>query len=78
MVLYSGALCGRIDADYTGKGTGMDVSDFEFIVGVSFGFPILGVISIVLCELIEMRIIRTVVRFVRLIVEFNGIGYGFL
>ena len=78
MVLYCGAFGGGIDDDYIGKGTGMNVSDFEVIVGVGFGFPILGVIIIVLCELIEMRIIRTVVRFVRLIVEFDGIRCGFL
>ena len=78
MVLYCGALGGGIDHDYTGEGTGMDVSDFEVIVGVGFGFPILGVIIIVLCELIEMRIIRTVVRFVRMIVELDGIRCGFL
>ena len=64
MVLYRGALSGRSDYDYSGERTGMNVSDFEVIVSGGFGFPILGVISIVLCELIEMRIIRTVVRFV--------------
>ena len=78
MVLNCGTLGGGIDHDYTGEGTGMDVSDFEVIVGVGFGFPILGVIIIVLCELIEMRIIRTVFRFVRLIVKLDGIRCGFL
>ena len=78
MVLNCGALGGGIDDDYSGEGTGMNVSDFEVIVGVGFGFPILGVIIIVLCELIEKRIIRTVVRFVRLIVELDGIRCGFL
>lgn len=78
MVFYCGTLGGGIDDDYSGEGTGMDVSDFEIIVGVGFGFPILGVIIVVLCELIEMRIIRTVVRFVKLIVELDGIRCGFL
>lgn len=78
MVLDCGALGGGINDDYIGKGTGMNVFDFEVIVGVGFGFPILGVIIVVLCELIEMRIIRTVVRFVGLIVELNGIRCGFL
>jgi len=78
MVLNCGALGGGIDYDYTGEGTGMNVFDFENIVGVGFGFPILGVIIIVLCELIEMRIIRTVVRFVGLIVKLDGIRCGFL
>jgi len=78
MVLYSGALSGRVDVDYTCEGTGMNVPDFEVIVGVGFGFPIFGVISIVLCELIEMRIIRAVFRFVCLIVKLNGVRCGFL
>ena len=29
MVFYCGALGGGIDDDYSGEGTGMDVSDFE-------------------------------------------------
>ena len=78
MVLNCGALGGGIDHDYTGEGTGMNVSDFEVIVGVGFGVPILGVIIIVLCELIEMRIICTIVRFIGLIVKLDGIRCGFL
>lgn len=78
MVLNCCALGGRIDHDYTGEGTGMNVPNFEVIVGVGFGFPIHGVIIVILCELIEMRIIRTVFRFVRLIVELDGIRCGFL
>ena len=78
MVLDCGALGGGIDDDYIGEGTGMNVSDFEVIVGVGFGVPILGEIIIVLCELIEMRIIRTVVRFIGLIVKLDGIRCGFL
>ena len=78
MVFYCGALGGGIDDDYSGKGTGMNVFDFEVIVGVGFGFPTLGVIIVILCELIEMRIIRTVVRFIGLIVKLDGIRYGFL
>ena len=77
MVFYCGTLGGGIDDDYIGEGTGMNVPDFEVIVGVGFGVPILGVIIIVLCELMEMHIIRTIVRFVRLIVELDGIRCGF-
>ena len=72
MVFNCGALGGGIDDDYSGEGIGMDVSNFEVIVGVGFGFPILGVIIIVLCVLIEMRIIRTVVRFIGLGLFFAG------
>ena len=78
MVFYGGALGGGIDDDYIGEGTGMNVPDFEVVVGVGFGFPILGVIIVILCELIEMRIIRTVVRFIGLIVKLDGIRCGFL
>ena len=77
MVFNRCALGGGIDDDYIGEGTGMNVSDFEVIVGVGFGVPILGVIIIVLCELIEMRIIRTIVRFIGLIVKLDGIRSGF-
>ena len=78
MVLNCGTLGGGIDHDYTGEGTGMNVPDFEVIVGVGLGFPIHGVIIVILCELIEMRIICTVARFVRLIVKLDGIRCGFL
>ena len=78
MVLNCGALGGGVDNDYTGEWIRMNTSDFEVIVGVGFSFPIFGVICMVLCKLIEMRIIRTVVRFVRLIVKLDGIRCGFL